>query len=55
MTADPLLYPGVENSKEFAEWLWDSGIAAVCTDSPGFEAMRKYLSFNASLKWFSQD
>ncbi|KAI9933946.1 hypothetical protein MW887_005018 [Aspergillus wentii] len=39
MTASPLEYPGVENSIEFAEWLWDSRIAAVCTDSPGFEAM----------------
>ncbi|QKX55571.1 uncharacterized protein TRUGW13939_02665 [Talaromyces rugulosus] len=39
MTSDPLEYPGVDNSREFAEWLWDSGFAAVCTDSPGFEAM----------------
>lgn len=43
MTAEPLEYPGVDNSREFAEWLWDSGIAAVCTDSPGFEAMRMFL------------
>lgn len=42
MTAEPLEYPGVDNSKELAEWLWDSGFAAVCTDSPGFEAMRMY-------------
>lgn len=43
MAADPLQYPGVENSIDFAEWLWNSGIAAVCTDSPGFEAMRTSL------------
>jgi hypothetical protein len=42
MTSDPLEYPGIDNSREFAEWLWDSGFAAVCTDSPGFEAMRMY-------------
>lgn len=27
MTANPLQYPGVENSITFAEWLWNSGIA----------------------------
>jgi len=51
MTSDPLEYPGVDNSREFAEWLWDSGFAAVCTDSPGFEAMRKYSNtYQATLQ-----
>ncbi|KAL3462400.1 hypothetical protein BJX64DRAFT_288302 [Aspergillus heterothallicus] len=39
MGKEPLQYPGVENSKDLAEWLWDSRIAAVCCDCPGFEAM----------------
>ncbi|KAL3448114.1 hypothetical protein BJX65DRAFT_307401 [Aspergillus insuetus] len=39
VSADPLQYPGVENSRDLAGWLWDSRIAAICCDAPGFEAM----------------
>ncbi|KAL1887681.1 hypothetical protein Sste5346_010076 [Sporothrix stenoceras] len=34
----PGQYPGVSNSADVAEWLWDNQFAAVCGDCPSFEA-----------------
>ncbi|MGA2410220.1 MAG: cyclase family protein [Candidatus Binataceae bacterium] len=31
--------PGIEGSRRVAQWLWDSGIAAVASDAPGLEAI----------------
>jgi kynurenine formamidase len=38
MSKTPFQYPGMESSVEVLEWLWDTGIAAVAGDCPGFEA-----------------
>lgn len=40
--ASPPAYPGVENSLEMLEWIWDSQLAAVCGDCPSFEAWRRF-------------
>jgi kynurenine formamidase len=31
------IFPGLEPSPAMAEWLWDSGVAAVAADNPGLE------------------
>jgi kynurenine formamidase len=38
MAKKPFAYPGFESSFEVLEWLWDTKIAAVAGDCPGFEA-----------------
>jgi len=38
MTKSPFEYPGLESTLPVLEWLWDSRIAAVAGDCPGFEA-----------------
>lgn len=38
MSRDPFEYPGMESTFGVLEWLWDTGIAAVAGDCPGFEA-----------------
>lgn len=37
--ADMFPAPGIEAVEETAQWLWDSGVAAVCSDTPALEAM----------------
>ena len=34
-----MVSPGIESSTNVAKWLWDNGIAAVASDSPGFEVV----------------
>lgn len=38
MESPVMQYPGLEGSIESLRWLWDSHVAAVAADSPGFEA-----------------
>ena len=38
MGRDPFQYPGMESTFGALEWLWNTGIAAVAGDCPGFEA-----------------
>jgi kynurenine formamidase len=38
MSKSPFQYPGFESTFEVLGWLWDSKIAAVAGDCPGFEA-----------------
>jgi kynurenine formamidase len=38
MAKRPFEYPGIESNTKVLEWLWDTGIAAVAGDCPGFEA-----------------
>lgn len=38
MHKDPFKYPGFESNFEVLAWLWDTKIAAVAGDCPGFEA-----------------
>lgn len=38
MAKKPFEYPGIENTFEVLAWLWDSKIAAVSSDCPGFES-----------------
>lgn len=38
MHKDPFKYPGFESNFEVLGWLWDTKIAAVAGDCPGFEA-----------------
>jgi hypothetical protein len=38
MHKSPFKYPGFESSPEVLAWLWDTKIAAVAGDCPGFEA-----------------
>lgn len=35
-------FPGIRQSHETAEWLWDHQFAAVAADSPAFETIRMY-------------
>lgn len=37
-------YPGVVQSKETAEWLWEKQFAAVAADNPAFECARRWAS-----------
>ena len=38
MSKSPFKYPGFESTLEVLAWLWDTKIAAVAGDCPGFEA-----------------
>ena len=38
MSKSPFQYPGFESTLEVLSWLWDTKIAAVAGDCPGFEA-----------------
>jgi hypothetical protein len=38
MSKSPFQYPGFESNFEVLGWLWDTKIAAVAGDCPGFEA-----------------
>ena len=38
MSETPFQYPGLESTTEVLAWLWDTQIAAVAGDCPGFEA-----------------
>jgi hypothetical protein len=38
MSQSPFKYPGFESTLEVLGWLWDTKIAAVAGDCPGFEA-----------------
>lgn len=38
MSKSPFRYPGFESNFEVLAWLWDTQVAAVADDCPGFEA-----------------